>query len=249
MHPANALLAAALAIPAIAYAAGAVEKKRDEAARVFVRGPSVTPGGALIAWLEQEAGERPVRLPLVLKKGVAGYALREARIGTAADTIEVDVSDSALGIGLADRAAAHCKDRPGCAFWVEARWRGRQESRFRIDVMRVSAPIEPAALAAPLHAEVEDRIVSDQGFPVPASARKNSALGGATSVAPGKNYTLTVYDIDAGIETLTAFYESHLRGAKRVSEPQEVRFTTQGGTVRLARLDKGTRITLVVGPR
>jgi hypothetical protein len=51
MHPANALLAAALAIPAIAYAAGAVEKKRDEAGRVFVRGPSVTPGGALVEWL------------------------------------------------------------------------------------------------------------------------------------------------------------------------------------------------------
>jgi hypothetical protein len=248
MHPANALLAAALAIPAIAYAAGAVEKKRD-AGRVFVRGPSVTPGGALIAWLEQEAGERPVRLPLVLKKGVAGYSLRDARIGTAADTVEVDASDSALGIGLADRAATHCKDRSACAFWVEARWRGKQESRFQIDVMRVSAPIEPAALAAPLHAEVEDRVVSDQGFPVPASARKNSALGGATSVAPGKNYTLTVYDIDAGIDTMTAFYESHLRAAKRVSESQEVRFTTQGGTVRLARLDKGTRITLVVGPR
>jgi hypothetical protein len=58
-----------------------------------------------------------------------------------------------------------------------------------------------------------------------------------------------VYDIDAGIDTMTAFYESHLRAAKRVSESQEVRFTTQGGTVRLARLDKGTRITLVVGPR
>ena len=249
MHPANVLLAVALVIPAIAYAAGAVEKKRDEAGRVFVRGPSVTPADALIAWLEREAGERLVRLPLVLKKGAAGYTLREARIGTAADTIEVDADDAALGIGLADRAATHCKDQPACAFWVDARWHGKQESRFRIDVMRVAAPIEPAALAAPLHAEIEDRIVSDQGFPVPASARKNSALGGATSVAPGKNYALTVYDIDAGIETMTAFYESHLPRAKRVSERQEVRFTQPGGTIRLARLDKGTRITLVVGPR
>ena len=51
------------------------------------------------------------------------------------------------------------------------------------------------------------------------------------------------------LDTMTAFYELHLPSAKRVPERQEVRFTTQGGTVRLARLDKGTRITLVVGPR
>ena len=88
----------------------------------------------------------------------------------------------------------------------------------------------------------------EHGFPIPATAKKNPALGGATTLAPGKNYTLIVYDIDAGIEAVTAFYESQLPGAKRVSEAREVRFTAQGGTVRLARLDKGTRITLVVGP-
>lgn len=90
---------------------------------------------------------------------------------------------------------------------------------------------------------------SDHGFPIPAAARKNSSLGGATTLAPGKNYTLIVYDIDADIESVTAFYESQLAGAQRVVEAQEVRFTSQGGTVRLARLDRRTRITLVVGPR
>src|SRR5262245_34006246 len=90
---------------------------------------------------------------------------------------------------------------------------------------------------------------NDQGFPIPAAAKKNPSLGGATTLAPGKNYTLIVYDVEADIESVTAFYESHLRGAKRVSESQEVQFTTQVGTVRLARLDKGTRITLVLGPR
>jgi hypothetical protein len=90
---------------------------------------------------------------------------------------------------------------------------------------------------------------SDQGLPIPAAAKKNPSLGGATTLAPGKNYTLIVYDVEADIESVTAFYESHLPAAQRVSEGQEVRFTTQGGTVRLARVDKGTRITLVVGPR
>ena len=97
--------------------------------------------------------------------------------------------------------------------------------------------------------KVDPAASHDRGFPIPAGAKKNPSLGGATTLAPGKNYTLIVYDAEANIETVTAFYESHLPAATRVSEGQEVRFTTQDGTVRLARVDKGTRITLVVGPR
>ncbi len=104
-------------------------------------------------------------------------------------------------------------------------------------------------IASGQEGKIELPASNEQGFPIPAAAKKNPSLGGATTLAAGKNYTLTVYDIDADIESVTAFYESHLRGAKRVSEAQEVRFTTQGGTVRVAPLDNGTRITLVVGPR
>lgn len=89
----------------------------------------------------------------------------------------------------------------------------------------------------------------EQGFPIPKGARRNDSLGGATSVGPGQNYTLKVYDADFGMEAMTAFYRRHLPEAKRVSEGQEVRFSTPGGYVRLARIGKGTRITLVVGPR
>jgi hypothetical protein len=88
----------------------------------------------------------------------------------------------------------------------------------------------------------------EDGFPLPAGARRNDLLGGATSVAPGKNYTLKVYDTDSGIKATIAFYEHHLPGAKRITEGQEVRFAGQGGYVKLARLDRGTRITLVIGP-
>ena len=87
------------------------------------------------------------------------------------------------------------------------------------------------------------------GFALPAGARKNESLGGATSVAPGKNYTLSVYDIDSPIDAVSAFYEAHLPDAVRATEGQGVRWSNRAGTVRLARLDKGTRITLVVGPR
>ena len=89
----------------------------------------------------------------------------------------------------------------------------------------------------------------EHGFPLPPGVRKNESLGGATSVAPGKNYTLSVYDIDSPIEVVSAFYEAHLPDAIRAMEGQGVRWSNRAGTVRLARLDKGTRITLVVGPR
>jgi hypothetical protein len=92
-------------------------------------------------------------------------------------------------------------------------------------------------------------VAREQGFPIPAGARKNTALGGATTLAPGKNYTLVVYDIDSAIDTVNAFYRKHLADAARTEEANEVRFSTRGGTVKLARLDQGTRITLVIGPR
>ena len=92
-------------------------------------------------------------------------------------------------------------------------------------------------------------LAREQGFPIPAGARRNTALGGATTLAPGKNYTLVVYDIDSAIETVSAFYGKHLADAVRTEEGNEVRFSARGGTIKLARLDNGTRITLVIGPR
>jgi hypothetical protein len=237
-----------------------VQKTRDETGGSFVRGPSTTPAGPLAAWFERQVGNgepRLFRMPLVLKQGSVGFSLRGARIGAAADAIEVYVNDAALGIGLADRSARHCKGRQTCAFWVEAYWRGKQEGNFRVDVMRVLSPIESDVVASANYVEVEAKAgrtipppaAWEHGFPIPAGARRNDSLGGATSVAPGKNYTLSVYDIDSGIDAMTAFYEYHLLEAKRASEGQEVRFSTPRGYVRLARFNKGTRITLVVGPR
>ena len=92
-------------------------------------------------------------------------------------------------------------------------------------------------------------LAREQGFPIPTGARKNTALGGATTLAPGKNYTLVVYDIEAAIDTVSAFYGKQLPAAARTEDGNEVRFSTRGGTVKLARLDNGTRITLVIGPR
>ena len=236
-----------------------MEKTSELLEPTFVRGFAVSPASALLGWLDREArGEnRLLRLPLVLRRGDSGFSLRGARIGGGSDAIEVYANDSALGIGLADRAAKRCKDQPTCAFSVAAYWQGKRDGAFQIDVVRVFGTIGADALSRADHVEIEEKprraidrpAAFEHGFPLPAGARKNESLGGATSVAPGKNYTLSVYDIDSPVEVVSAFYDAHLPDAVRAAEGQGVRWSNRAGTVRLARLDKGTRITIVVGPR
>ena len=89
----------------------------------------------------------------------------------------------------------------------------------------------------------------DHGFPIPEGARKNASLGGATTLATGRNFTIVVYEHDSPIATVSEFYASRLPGAQRTAEGEEVRFQTREGTIRLARIAAGTRITLAIGPR
>lgn len=232
-------------------------KTSDQPSRKFVRGPAVQPKTEFIAWLEGHilsASRRQIRVPLVLKQGQVGFSLRGARIGSAADAIEVYANDSALGIGLANRAVTHCKGRKTCAFWVEGRLAWEEGGSFRLDVMKFNSAIAPEALAAADYIDVEDLTVPEpaepeQGFPLPKGASRNEKLGGATSLAPGRNYTLKVYEIDSEMETIAAFYESQLPDAKRSSDGQEVTFSTPRGSVKLARVSKRTRITLAIGPQ
>ena len=89
----------------------------------------------------------------------------------------------------------------------------------------------------------------DHGIPVPEGARKNASLGGATTLATGRNYMIVVYELEAPLATVSEFYVSRLPDARRTAEGEEVRFQTSEGTVRIAPLGAGTRITLTIGPR
>jgi len=232
-------------------------KNSDQPLKKFVRGPSLQPRSELFAWLEGYIlgrGGREIRVPLVLAQGQVGFSLRGDRIGAAADAIEVYANDSALGIGLADRALTHCKGREPCAFWVEGRLAKEADGAFRLDVMRFVSPIKPDALASANFVEVEELAIPEpaepvQGFPMPKGARRNKSMGGATTLAPGRNYTISVYDIDSGTGTINAFYERHLPEAKRTSEEMAVTFSTPQGNVKVARFSKRTRITLTIGPQ
>lgn len=135
-----------------------VKMTPDSGGGRFVRGPSVTPGDQLVAWLEQQTfdGEpRLVRLPLVLVKDDFEFSTRGAKIGGGADAVVVHANDAALGIGLADRARNQCKGADTCAMWIEGYWRGTQDGSYTVDVMTVVGPIAADQLAAASYAEVQ----------------------------------------------------------------------------------------------
>ena len=123
----------------------------------FVQGAALAPGDKLVAWLDgQKVGNEAklLRVPVVLAKGQVGFQLRGAKLGTAGDAVEVNINDSALGIGLGQRARK-CKDEV-CAFLVEGHWRGKQEGAFQLDVVKAGdEPLAADELAKLTHAEVE----------------------------------------------------------------------------------------------
>lgn len=249
--------------------AGMKSKTSDLPLKKFVRGPSLQPKAEFVAWVEshiRSGSKRYLRVPLVLKRGQVGFSLGGARIGPAADAIEVYANDSALGIGLADRALTHCKGRKTCAFWVEGRLAKEPNGTYRLDVMRFVSPIQPGALASANYVEVEELTIpepgeSEQGFPLPRGARRNAALDGATSLAPGKNYMIRVYEVDVDLRAIDTFYGVHLPKAKRSTpdhailfgegEEYAIVFSTPRGSVVLSpsSVPRGTRIKLAIGPQ
>jgi hypothetical protein len=102
-------------------------------------------------------------------------------------------------------------------------------------------------------AAIPDVAEWDRSLPVPKGAVRNDSLGGATTLGPGRNRVVKVFDVASGIEVMTAFYERHLPGATREASGQggdhTIRFKMSGGSVTLSpRADRGTRITLLIGP-
>src|SRR6185436_6761077 len=57
--------------------------------------------------------------------------------GDRAKSIMVRVSDSALGISLAERTRRACPAGGPCPLWLEGAWRGKQDGEWRFDVFKV----------------------------------------------------------------------------------------------------------------
>jgi len=133
-----------------------MEKTPGQSSGAFVQGASLSPGDKLVTWLEAQkvGGEaKLLRVPVVLAKGQVGWALQGAKLGTGGDAVTVKLDDTALGIGLGQKARK-CKDAP-CAFLVEGYWRGKQDGTYVFAVVKAGEPLAAAELAKLAHAEVE----------------------------------------------------------------------------------------------
>jgi hypothetical protein len=66
-----------------------------------------------------------------------------------------------------------------------------------------------------------------------------------TSLAPGQNVMVRVYDVAAAPAEVVAFYRDRLRGAAQDTSGPTVTFSTDGGSLRIEPVGTGTRIQLV----
>src|SRR5262245_43233604 len=75
----------------------------------------------------------------------------------------------------------------------------------------------------------------NQGFPLPAGAEPRRELGGATSLGPGANRTIEVFDVPMSLDEAKRFYAEHL-GAEyvRTDADSEIVFVAPTRSVRLA---------------
>jgi hypothetical protein len=96
----------------------AMRKGDPEPVIEFEPGPPVNDTAGLTAWLEANRGKR-LRLPIVIELEETGGRLKRSRVGS----IELRVTDLALGIPLRERVAQKCsQDARRCAIWLEGRY-------------------------------------------------------------------------------------------------------------------------------
>jgi hypothetical protein len=100
----------------------------DEAEKdsVFKMGPK-TSDPKLLEWLGKQKGL--VKLPVTLKRGQVGFTGRGATVGKH----EIRVSDTELGISLADRARQSCQDAATCELLLVGHWKGNELAVTKVE--------------------------------------------------------------------------------------------------------------------
>lgn len=125
-----------------------MNKPTTSAPRLSVVAQALTPKTEALTWLsEAQAAGTQFRVPVeiaVSPLGVSGGSL-----GFGSDRIEVSLDDSALGIGLSDRARDWCGDSETCAMWLWATWKDGT-----LVVFRAEGAIAPADRGAATHIHV-----------------------------------------------------------------------------------------------
>ncbi len=97
-------------------------KKPDPAPTLTVVAQPLQPTTQALAWLQQAQAEGlTFRVPLDVEVSPLGAG--SGHLGFADDRIAVILDDTALGIGLADRALTWCGTAATtCAMWVWGQW-------------------------------------------------------------------------------------------------------------------------------
>lgn len=133
-----------------------MNKNTTSAPRHTVVAHALSPKSDALKWLSTaQAARTSFRVPLeitVFQLGVSGGSL-----GFADDRIEVKLNDSAMGIGLGDRAHHWCRNKPTCAMWVWAKWQDGT-----LIVTEAERAIQPADRATATHIHVATWIVPRQ---------------------------------------------------------------------------------------
>ncbi|MBP9087670.1 MAG: hypothetical protein KBG15_16225 [Kofleriaceae bacterium] len=99
-----------------------MNKKNEPAPALTVVAHPLLPTAAALTWLQQaQAQGLTFRVPLEV--AVSPLGVGSGHLGFAADRIAVNINDTALGIGLADRARTWCgATATTCAMWVWGQW-------------------------------------------------------------------------------------------------------------------------------
>lgn len=115
-----------LAIVLLTLGAGAPPeapmRMQDAVLPVFVPGPEAVPGPALTAWLDAHP-DALVKLPFTVWRGPLGE-VTHAAIGAqrTPPAASVKLSDTALGVSLADRLRSLCGERARCLVSLSGLW-------------------------------------------------------------------------------------------------------------------------------
>jgi hypothetical protein len=116
---------------------------------VFEKGTSLSPKDKLVEWLDKaklDGKPRLLRAPIVIGRGQVGFDISKAKLGE----LEISIDDTALGVGLGDRADQKCGDAQTCAFLVQGYWRGGNQL-----AVNKAEPLAADAFAAATFVEVE----------------------------------------------------------------------------------------------
>ena len=109
----------------------------------FVNGPAVADTPALSAWLSEHDGDRRL-LALPVSMDNLGIEVTNFAVGS----ISIAVSDSALGVSLADHVRAKSEPNTRCRLWLQGFW-----SEGTLHLRRVGDPVDGEVVRAAIEAD------------------------------------------------------------------------------------------------